>query len=333
MWAVPGPGIRRRRPLPAQRQARPQLRPRRRSSSCDDAPFHRRRRAARRAHRPRLTASAPSGGVVRLLPDGYLDFNFGYDGIFSPGRQLGLVPDQRRRRRCKGILVGGMNGYLSEPAEHWYGSISRITPNGRSGRLGRLDDAGRRRAGGAEDLRQRLSARSRHAAFWGRFAGRARTGASDPGRPRLGWSRGPSPPATVAGPGLELRRRSGRHSLGFFHQLVPRSRQRSRPRRRKSAARRSIAQRGAARRATVRPGAARSLLRPSGARVALSPSRCRRRGERVAVQARRRICGRGHAAAYGCSRSRVHELLLVRLRAQFGCLRPPLRRRRCRSSS
>jgi uncharacterized delta-60 repeat protein len=84
----------------------------------------------------RIVLTAPpngSGGVVRLFPDGYLDFNFGEKGILYAGASTVWHPTSVAVDGKGAIWVGGMNGYLSEPAEHWYGSIARITPNGRSG--------------------------------------------------------------------------------------------------------------------------------------------------------------------------------------------------------
>jgi uncharacterized delta-60 repeat protein len=84
----------------------------------------------------RIVLAAPpngSGGVVRLFPDGYLDFNFGEKGILYAGASTVWQPTSVAVDGKGAIWVGGMNGYLSEPAEHWYGSIARITPNGRSG--------------------------------------------------------------------------------------------------------------------------------------------------------------------------------------------------------
>jgi uncharacterized delta-60 repeat protein len=84
----------------------------------------------------RIVLAAPpngSGGVVRLFPDGYLDFNFGEKGILYAGASTVWHPTSVAVDGKGAIWVGGMIGYLSDPAEHWYGSIARITPNGRSG--------------------------------------------------------------------------------------------------------------------------------------------------------------------------------------------------------
>jgi uncharacterized delta-60 repeat protein len=84
----------------------------------------------------RIVLTAPpngSGGVVRLFPDGYLDFNFGEKGILYAGASTAWHPTSVAVNGKGAIFVGGMTGYLSEPAEHWYGSIYRITSNGRSG--------------------------------------------------------------------------------------------------------------------------------------------------------------------------------------------------------
>ena len=74
------------------------------------------------------------GGVVRLFPDGYLDFSFGEKGILYAGASTAWHPTSVTVDGKGSIWVGGMTGYLSEPAEHWYGSIYRIAPNGRNGR-------------------------------------------------------------------------------------------------------------------------------------------------------------------------------------------------------
>ena len=84
----------------------------------------------------RIVLTAPigaQGGVARLLPDGHLDGNFGFGGIISPGVSSAWYPTSVAVAADKRIYVGGMTGYLSDPAEHWYGSIYRIDPGGRSG--------------------------------------------------------------------------------------------------------------------------------------------------------------------------------------------------------
>jgi uncharacterized delta-60 repeat protein len=84
----------------------------------------------------RIVLTSPpngSGGVVRLFPDGYLDFSFGEKGILYAGASTAWQPTSVAVDEKGAIFVGGMTGYIQEPAEHWYGSIYRITPNGRSG--------------------------------------------------------------------------------------------------------------------------------------------------------------------------------------------------------
>lgn len=73
------------------------------------------------------------GGVARLLPDGRLDPSFGVGGILYAGASSAWYPTSVAVAGGGRIFVGGMTGYLNDPGEHWYGSLYRITSNGRSG--------------------------------------------------------------------------------------------------------------------------------------------------------------------------------------------------------
>jgi uncharacterized delta-60 repeat protein len=84
------------------------------------------------------------GGLTRLLPSGRLDLTFGEGGILYGGAASASYPTSVAVRGSGRIFVGGMTGYLSEPAEHWYGWLYRITSNGRTGDrfAGMTDGAG-----------------------------------------------------------------------------------------------------------------------------------------------------------------------------------------------
>jgi uncharacterized delta-60 repeat protein len=77
----------------------------------------------------RIVLTAPVGQVARVLPSGRFDADFGRrgkaSGIFSAS-----YPTSVRVGAGGAIYVGGMTGYLDEPAEHWYGRLYRISPDG-----------------------------------------------------------------------------------------------------------------------------------------------------------------------------------------------------------
>ena len=84
----------------------------------------------------RILVTAPLGdgrGLARLLPSGQLDPSFGSGGIINGGTSTAWHPTSVAVGGGGAIFVGGMTGYLDEPAEHWYGSLYRIAPDGRRG--------------------------------------------------------------------------------------------------------------------------------------------------------------------------------------------------------
>lgn len=74
-----------------------------------------------------------AGGLARLLPNGSLDRRFGEKGILYGGASTAYYPTSVRVTGNGRIWVGGMTGYPQDVSEHWYGSLYRITSNGRSG--------------------------------------------------------------------------------------------------------------------------------------------------------------------------------------------------------
>jgi len=80
-----------------------------------------------------VTAPLAGGGLARLLPNGRLDPSFGDGGILSAGASTSWHPTSVAVGGDRSIFVGGMTGYLEEPAEHWYGRLYRIAPDGRHG--------------------------------------------------------------------------------------------------------------------------------------------------------------------------------------------------------
>jgi uncharacterized delta-60 repeat protein len=81
----------------------------------------------------RIVLAAPVGEVVRLLPDGRPDGNFGVRGKKAAGASSSWYPATLAVARNGGIYVGGMSGYPSDTGEHWYGWLYRIAPSGLSG--------------------------------------------------------------------------------------------------------------------------------------------------------------------------------------------------------
>jgi uncharacterized delta-60 repeat protein len=80
----------------------------------------------------RILLTSPIGQLSRLLPDGRFDPSFGVDGLAPAGTLSAYYPTSVAVDRDRSILVGGMTGYLNDPAEHLYGRIYRYTPNGKS---------------------------------------------------------------------------------------------------------------------------------------------------------------------------------------------------------
>jgi uncharacterized delta-60 repeat protein len=84
----------------------------------------------------KILVTAPlggAGGLARLLPNGRLDPSFGTGGILAAGAATSWHPTSVAVGGDGSIFVGGMTGYLEDPAEHWYGRLYRIAPDGRSG--------------------------------------------------------------------------------------------------------------------------------------------------------------------------------------------------------
>jgi len=84
----------------------------------------------------RILVTSPLGGragLTRLLPSGKLDKSFGEGGYLYGGASTSWYPTSLAVAKDGGIFTGGMTGYLSDPGEHWYGWLYRITPDGRSG--------------------------------------------------------------------------------------------------------------------------------------------------------------------------------------------------------
>jgi uncharacterized delta-60 repeat protein len=84
----------------------------------------------------KILVTSPIGGrapLTRLLPNGALDKSFGEGGYLYAGASTSWYPTSVAVGKAGGIFTGGMTGYLADPAEHWYGWLYRIDPNGRSG--------------------------------------------------------------------------------------------------------------------------------------------------------------------------------------------------------
>ena len=81
----------------------------------------------------RIVLAAPIGEVVRLLPDGRFDGNFGIRGKKAAGASSSWYPATLAVAPSGAIYVGGMSGYPSEVSEHWYGWLYRVAPSGLSG--------------------------------------------------------------------------------------------------------------------------------------------------------------------------------------------------------
>jgi uncharacterized delta-60 repeat protein len=81
----------------------------------------------------RIVLTAPIGEVVRLLPDGRFDGNFGARGRKAAGAPSAYYPTSVAVGGDGGIYVGGMTGYPQDNSEHWYGWLYRIAPGGLTG--------------------------------------------------------------------------------------------------------------------------------------------------------------------------------------------------------
>jgi uncharacterized delta-60 repeat protein len=81
----------------------------------------------------RIVLAAPIGEVVRLLPDGRFDGNFGVRGKKAAGVESSGYPTSIVIGAKGSIFVGGMTGYRSDNLEHWYGRLYRIAPSGLAG--------------------------------------------------------------------------------------------------------------------------------------------------------------------------------------------------------
>ncbi len=79
----------------------------------------------------RILLTSPIGQLSRLLPSGRFDPSFGLAGLAPAGTLSAYYPTSVAVERDGSILVGGMTGYLNDPAEHLYGRIYRYTPNGK----------------------------------------------------------------------------------------------------------------------------------------------------------------------------------------------------------
>jgi uncharacterized delta-60 repeat protein len=83
----------------------------------------------------RIVLAAPVGEVARILPDGRFDANFGIRGRKAAGASSSSYPTSIRVDKNGAIFVGGMTGYPSDPSEHWYGWLYRITADGLTGEV------------------------------------------------------------------------------------------------------------------------------------------------------------------------------------------------------
>jgi uncharacterized delta-60 repeat protein len=80
----------------------------------------------------RIVLTAPIGEVVRLLPDGRFDGNFGTRGRKYAGAESSWFPTTVAVAGDGAIYTGGMSGYPQDTSEHWYGWLYRLAPGGRS---------------------------------------------------------------------------------------------------------------------------------------------------------------------------------------------------------
>jgi uncharacterized delta-60 repeat protein len=76
---------------------------------------------------------AARGEVVRLLPRGSFDANFGLRGRKAAGVESSWYPTSIAVAGDGDIFVAGLTGYLSDPGEAWYGRLYRIAPSGLAG--------------------------------------------------------------------------------------------------------------------------------------------------------------------------------------------------------
>lgn len=81
----------------------------------------------------RIVLTAPIGELVRLLPDGRFDGNFGVRGRKGGGVESSWYPRTVGVAGDGAIYTGGMSGYPQDTSEHWYGWLYRINPGGLSG--------------------------------------------------------------------------------------------------------------------------------------------------------------------------------------------------------
>jgi uncharacterized delta-60 repeat protein len=81
----------------------------------------------------RIVLTAPIGEVVRLLPDGRFDGNFGSRGKKAAGVESSWFPRTVAVAGTGDIYTGGMSGYPQDTNEHWYGWLYRIAPGGLTG--------------------------------------------------------------------------------------------------------------------------------------------------------------------------------------------------------
>lgn len=84
----------------------------------------------------KILVTSPIGGragLTRLLPNGALDKSFGEGGYLYGGASTSWYPTSVAVGKSGGIFTGGLTGYLMDTAEHWYGWLYRIKPDGRSG--------------------------------------------------------------------------------------------------------------------------------------------------------------------------------------------------------
>ncbi|HEX5593400.1 MAG TPA: delta-60 repeat domain-containing protein [Solirubrobacterales bacterium] len=81
----------------------------------------------------RIVLTAPIGEVVRLLPDGRFDGNFGVRGRKAAGASSSWFPRTVAVSAVGGIYTGGMSGYPQDTGEHWYGWLYRVAGSGLTG--------------------------------------------------------------------------------------------------------------------------------------------------------------------------------------------------------
>jgi uncharacterized delta-60 repeat protein len=80
----------------------------------------------------RILLTSHPGRLSRLLANGRLDPSFGVGGMSPPGALSAYYPTSVASIGAAGILVGGMTGYLEDPAEHLYGRLYLYPPDGLS---------------------------------------------------------------------------------------------------------------------------------------------------------------------------------------------------------